>query len=429
MDRLEVRALRSLEPAQALRAEVLALNLASRRPTPFDTLEHLERLWAHDESAPPGREPLLLLAYDGPRLAGLLPLRRRLERVLGRDTVKVEFLATHDVDRPQVIAAAADEAACARAFYRHLLEVETEWDCLELIQQEPGSALLEVPPGLDDRRIYRRLFPGIPNGTIPLNAGSLGEHTQRFSANLRDNLRKKARRLFAAGKLELVSTEDPRAVAELFELYLALEQRSWKVRGGAAVARHPERLAYYRALLQPGQPTRPRLDLVLLDGQVIAGLISVLFLDGVHALEIVHDEARQELSPGNLLYLHLLGLGYERKLTHCNLLGHYGYYKARLGATVQTTQNVQLYRIGRRPFYRAIFGELRRKVLPLPPGQDELEFNPDRRAAGDVRAPPRAPVTSQAVLNRLARIGARVERLGPEDLRARLPFLPAAAAA
>jgi len=90
-----VTAYRALPPLRPLAPALEALNLASRRPSPFATLEYLETFLAHDEHAGPGRTPLVLVLEDQGRVVGWVALSVHEERVLGRRTRRVSFLATH----------------------------------------------------------------------------------------------------------------------------------------------------------------------------------------------------------------------------------------------------------------------------------------------------------------------------------------------
>src|SRR5512143_3502045 len=94
-------------------APVIAeLNLLSRRPSPFQTLEYFATHLAHDEFDLPDARPRFLVAFDGERPIGVLPLRDRRERLLGLRRTRLELLTTHDADRPTVIARAEDEQRC-----------------------------------------------------------------------------------------------------------------------------------------------------------------------------------------------------------------------------------------------------------------------------------------------------------------------------
>lgn len=419
------RSLRALAP---LAAQLDALNLASRRPSPFDTFAYLEAFSAHDEHAVPGQEPLLLVAFDGDAPVGFLPLRKVPRRVLGVPTTEILFLVGHDNDRPRIIARPEDEARCAEAFYRHLFTQERGFSLLHLNEQDAASALDALPASRDLRRYHLHRFPNNPNATLDLAYPSSEAYLEALSKNQRRQLHKDLRRLLAAGEVELVSSSDPGAVHALFDLYLDLEQRSWKSKIGGHIGRHPERVAFFRSLLEPDQPMSMRVDLLLLSGLPIAGYVSGAFEGRLYGFEEAYDEAYRDLSPGNVLLLMAVMEAIERRYRSLNLLGNYAYYKARWRATITETHAVQLFRKGSLLHLKLLGGEALRRLRP-PITQGDVAFNLAKRELTEPEinaAPGERPERDEprgralAVLSALDAAGAGVERRGGADLRALL---------
>ena len=119
-----VLAFHALEEARQHGPALDALNLAARRPSPFETLEYLETFLGHDEHAVTGQQPLVLLLLGPGGVIGWVALRVLRERVLGLASSRVTFLATHDVERPRLVCRPGDEGRCAEAFLRYLLFAE-----------------------------------------------------------------------------------------------------------------------------------------------------------------------------------------------------------------------------------------------------------------------------------------------------------------
>jgi len=128
------------------------------------------------------------------------------------------------------------------------------------------------------------------------------------------------------------------------------------------------------------------IQVLLLDGVPIAGLISGAFGKGLHALHIVHDDRLARLAPGSailLLGMRLaIGGGYE----FFNLLRGFGYYKERWLAQMSETWSLQIYRIGTPYFWRRVLGDLQRRWFAAPANDDRLRFNPARRDIEQPRA-------------------------------------------
>ena len=274
-----VEALHSMQDVKKLRQEIDELNLASRQPSPFATFEYVETFLAHDEYGTREEELLFLVAFDGARLVGYLPLRKHRDRTLRIPFGRIGVLVSHDTDRPHVVARADDEARCCDAFYRHLLERERGWSLLELAMQDADSGLNTVPP-LPRWRYRAHRFETMPNTTVPLKFSSLSEYFKAVPGPQRRNVGRFGRRLLAAGRVEFVACEDPRGGSAMLDLYLNLERRSWKEAAHAGVRRDPRRVELYRALARPGQPMRLGVDLLLLDNLPVAGLIHGAFAGG-----------------------------------------------------------------------------------------------------------------------------------------------------
>lgn len=420
---------RTLEAVRRLGPALDALNAASPRPSPFASPEYLEAFQAHDEHALPGQSPLVLVVEAGGRAIGWVALRLLRERVLGLASTRVTFLTTHDVDRPGLVCRAEDEARCAEAVWRHLLEVERV-DAIELMAQDVGSALLPGDRALPGWRT--RTFDSIPNSTIPLGQASLADWFRSLQKKHRTNVGRLGRRLLAAGRIELLTTRHPEALGPFLELYLDVERRSWKAAAAAGIGRHPERVALFRAQCQAGRAAAPVIHLVTLDEVPVAAMFGVEFAGGLFAREITFDERYADLAPGHLLMLLAVGDAITRGGAFVNLLGFFGYYKTRWGATVTPTRGVQLLRRWSAPWAAALGAAVLRRLRPAPAPAGGEAFNPARREAeeapepGAVALPERVAERAllRATLTRVA--PGQVDRLGGAALEAAIPFRTAA---
>jgi hypothetical protein len=423
---IEVKVVRTPGELAALGAKLNELNVASRRPCPFASAEFLSAVLAHDEEASPGDELLCLLAFEGDRLIGYLPLRRTTERLLGVPYGKIVCLALGYRDRPHVVARAQDEAACAAAFYRTLKECEPGWAMLELTSQDGDSPLEELVadagPGF-----WARRYETDPNSTIPLPFASLADYYRTLDGDFRRKVTSRCRKLLSSGRVEVVVSSDRAARTRLLDLYLDVERRSWKGGAAAGIARHPERLALVRELC--ASPLTVVFQIVLLDGAPIAGLVAIEFEKTWYVLETAYASAYSDLAPGYLL--HVLGIGeaIARGQRAFNLLHAYAYYKLSWKAVATPTAAVQIYRVPSLPYLKAQAGELRRLAARASAPEDQ--FNPARRAAeeegpakveGQRRPHEDSVQRAAAVLAELARAGARVTSRSGPALLAVLPF-------
>jgi hypothetical protein len=425
---LKVREFRSVRGEPALERDLDRLNEASRRPSPNNGSAYLQAFLDHDEFAEPGQRILLLGAHEEDRLVGFVALRRTPVRVMKLVEDKIEFLVTHENDRPCLAARPADELRCARAFYRHLLTAQRGWRVLDLVNLVDDSPLL-LPVRERIAGLRTRLLDGEPTAILPVRRHADFESWYRSLAGRpRQNIARHVRRMLAAGRVELVTGRDPRARDPLLELYLDVERRSWKEQ--SRLGWHPARVAKRKALNAPGQPLALWYQVLLLDGVPVAATICGDYPGASYGRETCYDEACLALGPGHLLHLLMVREVFARRPPELNLLGGFARYKTTLGAELVTTRRLQLFRLGSMHWLKSYLGDLRRRLTGERPSLAPVRSRASAPGAGATPAPasPGALPSRDAeralaarVLNSLAAEGIPVERLAGEALLAALP--------
>jgi CelD/BcsL family acetyltransferase involved in cellulose biosynthesis len=414
---LEVHCAASLAELSAERERLDELNRSSRLPDPFSTFDFYETLFAHDEFYRHGVETQLwfLTFREAGQIIGYLPLRRVHERVLGLPGARLEFFATHDNDRPHLVSLPADEQRCVEAAFRYLKSRQREWSFLELRQQPPDSPLTAAHAFRPPRYLVRQ-FPDLDNGTIPIRWPSLREWFASLSHKMRSNTGRQFRSLAASGALTHLGSSDPAATPLLFKLYQSIEPRSWKAGADATISRSPRRLLFFQRQLDAGAPMRIRIDLLLLDGVPIAGLICGAFEQRLYALHIVFDDAFAKVGPGSAILLVGMREAIEGRYLCFNLLSGFSYYKTRWQAELVPTQSLQVAQVPGPRFLRAMLGEAVRAIVP--PRPPAVDHNPTRREAA---APASAPSEHwHEVIQQLAGLGVALE--SNEALARSMPF-------
>jgi Acetyltransferase (GNAT) domain len=426
---IEVRRFSRLDELAFLRESIDQVNLASPRPDPFSTFAFYENFVRNDEFAPPRGWTLWFLAafVDG-ALVGYLPLKQSQFRAGRLRAARVDFLVTHDTDRPHVVAEAHHLPAVCEAFYRYLLAHKREWSQLEFQQQDSTSPLWPPPIALNGCLL--REWPSLENGTIVVRWVSLEAYFRSFSKKFRSNVSRQMRTLLDSGEVEVLSSSDPAVTPDLFALCLSIEPRSWKSQADASVSRHPKRIEYFHGLLDPRQPMRLSVHVVLLNDLPIAGLVTGRFDSNLYALHIVYDETRKNLAPGSAVLL--LGMR-QAILSRCrefNLLSGFAYYKERWLADITPARNAQIYRVGSLLYWRRLFGDLKRRLARSRPDHaDPGLFNPVRRKVESRSHDEDAP-QAQVSPEERTRVAALIEdiRTGPceylshASLAAIMPF-------
>ncbi len=418
-----------------------ALNLVSPRPDPFSTFEFYENLLRRRDSLSGGTRSRVwfLTAFMDRELIGYLALEEVGETVLLLRIKRLGFLVAHDADRPHVVARAEHVGIVTEMFYEYLQEHRREWDLLELQQQDASSTLYPLPPGVHLSGCWVRYWPNLDNGTIRIRWGTLREYFDALAPKFRENLIRQMRKLLACGKVELLTSSDPTSTPALLELYCSIEERSWKAHTGLTVGGTAERLSYFRALLEARQPMQAVLQILVLDGIPIAGLINGAFTGpadkGLYALHIAFDEQLSPAAPGSAILLLGVRHAIDGHFAFFNLLSGFGYYKTRWLADMTATRAAQIYRIGGVFFWRRLMGDARRWLSArLSPHIRRLRPVAQRlRGDGPVHPRPTPPLAQNARLvttaerARFAKLIAEARRgegewLSPTDLAEALPF-------
>lgn len=363
-----------------------------------------------------------------------MALKQVTHKVMGMLASKLDFLATHDADRPQLVAGPEYARAVSEAFYAYLLERKSEWDFLEFIQQDSASPLFPPPATVNPKEYWIGEWPGMDNGTIAVQWKSLETYFKSFSKKFRSNVSRQMRGLLAAGEVEYLFSSSPDTTPALFELYRSIELRSWKLHAGEALGRHPQWTEYFKGLLDADQPMRISIHVLLLDGVPVAGLINGAFEQELYALHIVSDQLMNRVAPGSAVLLMGMRQAIDGGYTCFNLLSGFGYYKTRWQARMTETRNVQIYRIGTPFFWHRVLGDWKRAMFPGIEQHGAAFFNPMRRKIiehdVDQEAANEAPLKPQLSAEECKRIAALVvevrhgrgEFLSASQLAALMPF-------
>jgi Acetyltransferase (GNAT) domain len=422
---IEIRCFGSLDEAAHLRDPINALNLASARPDPFSTFEFFENFLRYNALYPQSQGFCLwfLAAFDAGRLVGYVALKQVTHRVFCRRTAKLDFLVTHDADRPQLVAKPEHVLAVSEALYTYLLERKGEWSFLEFRQQDAASPLFPPPAAGRLKGYWVRKWPSPDNGTIPMHWGTLGEYYGSLSKKSRSNVSRQMRSLFAAGEVEYLASSDAATTQALFELYHSIEPRSWKSRVGEAIGRCPQWCEYFKGLLDAGQPMRISIQVLLLDGVPIAGLISGAFMKGLYALHTVADDRLSRLAPGSAMLLMGVRQAIDGRYAFFNLLSGFGYYKARWQAQMTATHVAQIYRVGGPSFWHRVFGDCKRWAFSAWSKEAPMQFNPLRRGVGELPSLPMSSAERERIAALILEIRkGRGEFLSAGGLAAVMPF-------
>lgn len=379
---IAIHCLHSLAEAEGHRAAMTALNRAAVQPDPFSSFayfdRHLGHRLAHDDPAAPPFQLWLLLALRDGKLVGYAALKRTVTRVFGVPAARVDWLTDHAVACPRLVVRSEDAAAVSEALCRYLLGRSREWSLLEF-QQQPvqGGLAKALDSQLGQSHTFRR-WPNLTQWSVDLAGHSIASYYAALSSRFRSNVSRQMRGLFATGEVSVVEATGDAVVRKLYALYRGILPCSWKTSLGETAETRPGDTAKVWAV-ETAMPIT--VQLLLLDGFPIAGLVSGNFAEATYALEMAYDERYAALAPGQAMMFFGLQRYIRDGAKRCELLGGFGYYKHRWLAEPMATESVQIYRRGTPNDWHRMFGDALRWRQSLRPDR-ALNHNPSRRAAG-----------------------------------------------
>jgi CelD/BcsL family acetyltransferase involved in cellulose biosynthesis len=149
----------------------------------------------------------------------------------------------------------------------------------------------------------------IPTITCPVAAtlwidcsGDVKHALRDVSRSHQTNVRRLTRRARELGTLTYEVVTEPTELELAFESFLQVEASGWKGEQGSAIRLHPELVNFYRSLMQQfGARGECRINLLRLNGEVIAAQFGLVSGRQLNLLKIGYQEKYSHIAPGHLI--------------------------------------------------------------------------------------------------------------------------------
>lgn len=152
--------------------------------------------------------------------------------------------------------------------------------------------------------------------------GDFDTYLQSRSAHVRQEMRRKRRKLEKAGRLEYAVTSTPQECATAMNDIFTVEAKSWKQQEGTSFPTEAGASAFYTKLARlAAERGWLRLYVMYLDGAPIAHVYGVEHRHEYLALKTSYDQEFRDLSPGSVLFEFAVRDAFERGLTAFDMLG------------------------------------------------------------------------------------------------------------
>ncbi len=266
-----------------------------------------QRLWWTHYQA--GRQLRILIARDGERLLGVLPMYLQVSRLGPLRLRRLRTLGAGGDTAPDDLDAllhpdCADRVASE--FARQLLAPRAEWDAVTCPDLDPGApftraliAAAEQAP----RVLLRRNSRSIVCGPLP---GKWDDYVHDLGAHRRKSLRRKLRKFESDGGA-VVWHQGAQEVDEAFDRLAHLHRMRWAGRTAEHAFSSEEYLAFHRALMHVLDDAGAlRLLELRMQGQAIAMRYGYRWGDTFYDLQSGFDPAFADYSPGELCISHCI---------------------------------------------------------------------------------------------------------------------------
>jgi CelD/BcsL family acetyltransferase involved in cellulose biosynthesis len=306
---------------------------------------------AYLQAFEPKADVILISAWSGTKLRGILPLVRRRIIVGGLPIVKLTLPANVHSLRASLTVCPGEEGAAVLKELWQAAKSLPQWDTLDVANVVEGSGLdrLIALARADGYRTARKRTSQTlhlsMDASTPEKSGAQPPWLAGTRPKFRSHLRRAKRQLEEQGTLELkhYNEADPEALAKFY----ALEASGWKGAEGTAIKCDAHTRQFYDAVAQAAaRAGYLSLDFLELNGRPIAGHFGFSLRGRYFLAKAGYDEAFRRHGPGQLLVNEILGWTRERGLHEFDFVGPATWDESRWASARRNNYRVFIFRKG-----------------------------------------------------------------------------------
>jgi CelD/BcsL family acetyltransferase involved in cellulose biosynthesis len=294
----------------------------------------------------PGRRLSLVTARDRGRLRAVLPLLEEKASLYGFPFTRLRGAANvqHSGRFDLVHGNSPDVQTIARVVWRHLKD-SPGWDMVELPIIPQGGAAEQLLTIAEADKFPTFQYEQRRNPYLLLDRNQGGADCSRFAPNahFRQNLRRRWRKLEAAGSLSLRRADQ--ADQDDLQRFYGLERKGWKGKKGTAIACSRETQQFYDSVAQCGERFG-YLSLYFLEqgNAVIAAHFGLTCGGRYFPLKVGYEEDYAEYGPGHLITWAILRDCVQRGLSEFDFLGQWAEWKGEWASDVRPHASGYIFR-------------------------------------------------------------------------------------
>jgi CelD/BcsL family acetyltransferase involved in cellulose biosynthesis len=337
---------------------------------------------AYLQAFEPKADVVIISAWAGDKMRGILPLVRRRAFVSGFPVVTLTVPANvHSLRASLTVCRGVEGQIVLQALWQAVRDLP-HWHLIDVANVVEGYGLdrLVTLARADGYRTARKrtsqtLYLPIAASVTSTSDKALQPWLAGTRPKFRSHLRRAKRQLEEQGTLELkhYSAADPEAL----EKFYALEASGWKGSEGTAIKCDPATRQFYDAVAQAAaRDGYLSLDFLELNGKPIAGHFGFNLRGRYFLAKAGYDEAFRRHGPGQLLVNEILSQTPERRLHEFDFVGPATWDESRWASSRRTNYRVFIFRKG---WYGALLHAARisaRDTLRKLLGRQEDETKP-----------------------------------------------------
>ena len=324
---------------------------------------------AYLQAFEPKAEVVVVSAWAGERLRGILPLVRRRTFVSGFPVVTLTLPANvHSLRASLTVCPGLEGHLVLQSFLQAIRDLP-QWDLIDVANVVEGSGLdrlVALARTYGYRTARKRTSQTL---YLPIDASATSASDKAAQPlwlagtrpKFRSHLRRARRQLEEQGTLELkhYSAADPEALKKFYDL----EASGWKGAEGTAIQCHPSTRQFYHAVAQAAaRDGYLSLDFLELNGKPIAGHFGFNLRGRYFLAKAGYDETFRRHGPGQLLVSEILGETPQRRLREFDFVGPATWDESRWASARRTNYRVFIFR---KNWYGELLYELRISVRDL----------------------------------------------------------------
>jgi len=355
---------------------------------------------AYLQAFEPDAQVIVISAWAGERLRGVLPLVRRRAFVSGFPVALLTIPANVHSLRAGLTVCPGQEGESALTAIWQAAKDLPRWDLIDVANVVEGNGLdrLVALARADGCRTARKRTS--QTLYLPIDASEILTSDKAAQPpwlagtrpKFRSHLRRAKRQLQEQGTLELrhYSAADPEALKKFYDL----EASGWKGEEGTAIKCHASTRQFYDAVAQAAaRDGYLSLDFLELNGKPIAGHFGFNLRGRYFLAKAGYDEAFRRHGPGQLLVNEILSQTPERGLREFDFVGPATWDESRWASARRTNYRMFIFRksvygallhavrISARDAVRALLGRQEDESAPI-----ELKSRPqggEKESAND----------------------------------------------